>query len=412
MTDATFYNVWRTKTPEDRAELIAKMQDEAPALASKPGFVAMTVLECAEDGRLLVEGRWQSKGAFDAAVADDPDAQRSRQALETLGTAEPGLFTEAFRVGPIVGATVPYPDDPAFWNTFRREMIDAEGVRLNAVSGGTGEPVLLIPGSLETWGIWRRVLPLLADRYRVIAPDLRGFGDSEGPGTGYDKKTLARDMTALVDALGIDRYHVVGHDFGGQVAYRLAADNPDRVATLTAIETLLPGIDVAPSGSDAGSWIFPFHMTADIPEMLTAGRERDYVAALWRIFLHPQNEATSEDREEVERAFAKPGALAASFQLYRSIPQDIEDFAPAYAAKIATPVLALGGEHCFSARVIETFRQVANDVTGGVLEATAHFTPLERSAATAERVRRFLEEHPLAATPSNSPTSPSGVDPS
>jgi len=329
---------------------------------------------------------------------------------QAFGTPEPGLFTEVFRVAPSSAPTPLYPNDPAFWRTFSRKQVAAGGVLLGVVSGGAGEPVLLIPGSLETWGIWRRVMRLLSDRYHLIAPDLRGFGGSEGPGTGYDKRTLAQDMTALVDALGVGRCHVVGHDFGGQIAYRLAAERPDRFATLTVIETLLPGIEVAMSGSDAGSWIFPLHMTPGIPEMLTAGREREYVAALWNIFLNPENETTPEDREEVERAFARPGALASSFQLYRSIPQDVADFGALYAKKLAIPVLALGGEHCFAERVIDTFRQVADDVTGGVIEATAHFTPLERSAATADRIAAFLAAHRFAAT-SNSTTSAGDVGP-
>ena len=107
MTEATFYNVWRTKTPERRAALIAKMKDEAPTLAAKPGFVSMSVLECAEDGRVLVEGRWQSKEAFDRAVTADPAAQKSRASLAEFGSPEPGLFKEALRVSPEhVGATV------------------------------------------------------------------------------------------------------------------------------------------------------------------------------------------------------------------------------------------------------------------------------------------------------------------
>jgi len=100
MPDITFYNMWRTETPEGRAALLARMKDEAPELASKVGFVAMTVLECAEDGRVLVEGRWQSKEAFDTAVADDPAAQKSLASLALFGSPEPGLFTEVFRALP------------------------------------------------------------------------------------------------------------------------------------------------------------------------------------------------------------------------------------------------------------------------------------------------------------------------
>src|ERR1700742_1104044 len=109
MTDITFYNMWRTETLENRAALLARMKDEAPALASKPGFVAMTVLECAQDGRVLVEGCWQSRQAFDTAVANDPEAQKSRAALEKFGSSEPGLFAEVFHVEPMAAGEAPLP---------------------------------------------------------------------------------------------------------------------------------------------------------------------------------------------------------------------------------------------------------------------------------------------------------------
>lgn len=235
----------------------------------------------------------------------------------------------------------------------------------------------------------------LADRYRVIAPDLRGFGESEGTGSGYDKATLAADMLALLDRLGVGRVHLVGHDFGGQVAYALAAGRRDRVATLSAIETLLPGVNVKPRGDEGKFWLSSFHMAPDVPEMLTAGREREYVRALWDILVEPNSEVMPEDRAEVERAFARPGALTSGFGFYRTKPKDIADLTPHYANKLAIPVLALGGEHCFERRTLETFQQVATDVTGGVIEGAAHFTPLERSEATARPLLDFLAAHPI-----------------
>jgi pimeloyl-ACP methyl ester carboxylesterase/quinol monooxygenase YgiN len=368
MTDMLFYNVWRTETPENQARLIAAMREEAPKLAAKPGFWSMTVLE-GKDGRVLVEGRWASREAFDAAVTHDDGAQASRRRLEAFGTAEPGVFTQ-------------------------RE-VEANGLKLGVVEGGHGEPVLLVHGMLETWAIWSRVMPRLADHYRVIAPDLRGFGASEGTGAGYDKATLAADMLALLDALGVGRTHVVGHDFGGQVAYALAAEHRDRVATLSAIETLLPGVDVKRRGDEGKFWLFPFHMAPNVPEMLTAGREREYVRALWDIFVEPNSEVTPEDRREVERAFARPGALTSGFGFYRATPKDVADLTPHYANKLVIPVLALGGEHCFERRTLETYQQVATNVTGGVIEGAAHFTPLERSEATALPLLDFLAAHPI-----------------
>ncbi|MBV9560605.1 MAG: alpha/beta fold hydrolase [Bradyrhizobium sp.] len=393
MTDMLFYNVWRADTPENQARLIAAMREEAPKLAAKPGFRSMTVLE-GKDGRILVEGRWASREAFDAAVTHDDRAQTSRQSLEAFGTAEPGIFTESFRIGSLEAPSHDYPS-AAFWDRFARREVEANGLKLSVVEGGQGDPVLLIHGMLETWAVWSRVMPHLAERYRVIAPDLRGFGESEGTGAGYDKVTLAADMLALLDALGIGRVHVVGHDFGGQIAYALAAPHCDRVATLSAIETLLPGVDVKPRGDEGKFWLFPFHMAPDVPELLTAGRERAYVRALWDIFVEPNSEVTSEDRAEVERAFARPGALTSGFGFYRATPKDVADLTPHYAKKLAIPVLALGGEHCFERRTLESYQQVATDVTGGVIGGAAHFTPLERSDATARPLLEFLAAHPI-----------------
>ncbi len=388
MTDTLFYNVWRTETPENQARLIRAMREEAPRLAANPGFRSMRVLE-GSDGRVLVEGRWASREAFDTAVTHNEGAQTSRQGLEALGTAEPGIFTEAFQIGPAEAPPRDYPG-AAFWDRFARRQVVANRLKLTLVEGGQGEPVLLVPGMLETWAIWSRIMPHLANHYRVIAPDLRGFGESEGTGAGYDKVTLASDMIALLDALDVGGVHVVGHDFGGQVAYALAAGHRDRVATLTAIETLLPGIDVKARGDEGKFWFFPFHMAPDVPEMLTAGREREYVRALWDIFVEPNSEVTLEDRAEVERAFARPGALTSGFGFYRTIPKDIVDLTPHYANKLAIPVLALGGEHCFERRTLETFQQVGTDIAGGVIEGAAHFAPLERSEETARVLLNFL----------------------
>lgn len=100
MPETTFYNMWRTNNAKDRSSLLEHMKDEAPAIAAKAGFVSMTVLECPEDGRVLVEGRWQSREAFDAAISDDPEAQESRMSLAEFGSPEPGLFKESFRILP------------------------------------------------------------------------------------------------------------------------------------------------------------------------------------------------------------------------------------------------------------------------------------------------------------------------
>ena len=117
--------------------------------------------------------------------------------------------------------------------------------------------------------------------------------------------------------------------------------------------------------------------------------------ARFGIFVEPNSEVSLEDRAEVERAYARPGALVSGFGFYRATPKDVADLTPHYADKLTIPVLALGGEHCFERRTIEAFEQVATDVVGGVVEGASHFTPLERSEATARPLIEFLEAHPL-----------------
>ena len=289
-----------------------------------------------------------------------------------------------------------YPSD-AFWLTFRRDIVEANGIRQHVVTGGSGKPLVLIHGLLETWSVWRAVMPALAERYQVIVPDLRGFGDTERPAHGYDKKTLGEDVAALLYKLGIDRALVAGHDFGGQVAYRLAAARPALVTKLAVIEALLPGIAFEPRGNEQTRfWIYGFHQVPEIPELLTRGHERPYIAALYRQYLHPQNVMTPEDHEEVLRAFGQPGALQVGFELYRTGGQDETDFRETYKTKLQMPVLALGGAHCFERRVIESFAQVANDVTGGVVEQAAHFVPMEQPEETVRQLTGFFDRQPAA----------------
>src|SRR5580698_7238177 len=139
MSEITFYNMWRTASAQHRAALLERMKGEAPMLASKAGFVSMTVLECAEDGRVLVEGRWQSKGAFDAAVAGNSDAQRSRASLEEFGSPEPGLFTEVFRVSPQESMIVADPS-----GSIEENHAEVNGQTIHYLKAGAGPALVLV----------------------------------------------------------------------------------------------------------------------------------------------------------------------------------------------------------------------------------------------------------------------------
>ncbi|MGH7947826.1 MAG: alpha/beta fold hydrolase, partial [Candidatus Binataceae bacterium] len=151
--------------------------------------------------------------------------------------------------------------------SFKHHYADLKGVRLHFVTMGQGAPVVLLHGWPQTWYEWRRVMPLLADRFLCVAPDLRGLGDSSRPQTGYDKKTVANDVWQLMhDHLGHQRFAVVGHDWGAPVAFRLAADHPDAVTHLAMLDVPVPGDQ--PPGSGGGMaprWHHLFHQVADLP---------------------------------------------------------------------------------------------------------------------------------------------------
>src|SRR6187200_380526 len=159
--------------------------------------------------------------------------------------------------------------------TFSHSTASVNGIQLHYVIGGHGDPVVLLHGWPETWYEWHRVMPALAKNYTVIAPDLRGLGDSSKPLTGYDGKTVAEDIHQLVGKLGFKTIFLVGHDIGTQVAYSYAAARPTEVKKLAVMELTIPGI--VPAGRMPLWWVV-FHQTPDVPEALVQGKEMFYLS--------------------------------------------------------------------------------------------------------------------------------------
>ena len=259
----------------------------------------------------------------------------------------------------------------------------SNGVRLHYAATGAGEPVVLVHGWPSTWYEWRRVMPLLGTRYRVIAPDLRGLGDSSRPESGYDKKTVATDLWQLLSgALGLARWHLVGHDWGGPVAFALAAAHEEAIRTLTIVDVTLPGI--GPDISQGGRrWHHAFHMTPDLPEALVQGRERAYLTWFYRAFSWRPEAFDSADIDEYLRTYTEPGALRAGFAFYRNIPQDTADNRALLESgrRLQLPVLAIGGGRAEArgrgSEPEQSLREIATDVTGAVIADCGHFVPEE-----------------------------------
>ena len=273
---------------------------------------------------------------------------------------------------------------------------------LHYVTAGIGEPVVLLHGWPQSWWEWRHVIPMLAGQYRVIAPDLRGLGDSGRPEGGYDKMTVAADLWELLSAvLGIARFHLVGHDWGGPTAFALAASHPEAARSLAILDVTIPGIGPDIS-QDGRRWHHAFHMTPELPEALVGGRERAYLAWFYQAFSYQRDAITEDDLAEYLRTYSQPAALRAGFAFYRNLPRDITDNQALLAAgfRLPMPVLALGGDRR-EARARghepeESLRCIADDVTGGVIAESGHFIPEEQPAALAAQLLAFLARHPIA----------------
>ena len=260
---------------------------------------------------------------------------------------------------------------------------------LHYVTAGQGPPVVLLHGWPQTWWEWRHTMAALAPHYTVIAPDLRGLGDSSRPLGGYDKRTVAGDVWRLVSqTLGHQRFRLVGHDWGGPTAFALAADHPDAVQQLAIVDVVIPGCggDFSQGGR---RWHHQFHITPDLPEALVQGRERLYLRWFYQTFAYFPGAIGEADLDEYVRTYSQPGAMRAGFAYYRAIAED----AKANAAQLATgfrlpmPVLAVGGANSYphargrGREVEESLRRVARDVTGAVIPDCGHFVPEEQPTA-------------------------------
>ena len=278
---------------------------------------------------------------------------------------------------------------------FEHHYAHLDGVTLHFVTAGAAdaEPLVLLHGWPQTWYEWRHVMPELARRWRVIAPDLRGLGDSSRPPGGYDKRTVAADIWQLLCRLGVEKFSLVGHDWGGPTAYALAAAHPEAVRRLAILDVAIPGAGAVGISQGGKRWHHAFHGVPDLPEALVAGRERLYLAWFFRTFGHRPDAVSVADIDEYVRTYSKPGALRAGFGYYRAVEQDARDNAEIIARfKLPMPVLALGGAESWGRRLetLESMRLVATDVRGGIIAESGHWIPEEQPALLLEQLVPFL----------------------
>jgi pimeloyl-ACP methyl ester carboxylesterase len=272
------------------------------------------------------------------------------------------------------------PNLPAgFTDTFTSRYVDAGELRQHAVTGGEGPPLLLIHGWPQTWYAWRLVMPALARDFQVVAVDQRGIGLTDKPKDGYDTSTLARDLVALMEALGHRRFAMYGTDVGMPIAYALAADHPERVERLVVSEAPLPGISPSPPLFlppllNARLWHLAFNqLPAEVNEALVRGREAIFFGAEFDASAGTSKLPEATVSYYIDLLAADPDALRGSFGFYRAIPTTAAQNQQRMTRRLTLPVLAIGGAESGGEGVAATMQLVADDVQGVVLAGSGHW---------------------------------------
>ena len=261
---------------------------------------------------------------------------------------------------------------------------------------GSGDPVVLLHGFPETSNAWRKVMPRLAEHYTVIAPDLRGFGASDRPDTGYDKRTVAEDVHQLVHQLGLGPINLVSHDVGMMVGYAYACAYPSEVKRLAFMEAALPGLGLEKL-YDADKYPRMYHLPLfeapnGLAEALISGREKMFI----RHFMRQQAYNTAAFEDDVLDAYADslaaPGALRAGIAYFRAHKTDAEHNRENARTKLPMPVLTVGGTASFGANLEGEIRPLATKMRAVMIENCGHYIAEEQPERLVEELLRFFRE--------------------
>lgn len=277
---------------------------------------------------------------------------------------------------------------------FRHRHIDAAGLRFHLVEGGAGPVVVLLAGFPQSWYAWRRVMPLLAERFSVIAIDLPGQGDSEKPHDGYDTKATVHRLHSLLSALEHHRYVLVGHDIGSWVAYPYAHEYDEELRGVVLLDGNIPGVTLHPTitlgPENWRTWHFLFNPIADLPEALFQGRERVLIEWFFnRKTANPAATFAREDIDEYERVYASLGGMRGMLGYYRAVFEDIKQNAPLAGLRLSVPVLALGAERGSAPDLYERLVPLCTELRGGVIKECGHYIPEEQPESLARELLAF-----------------------
>lgn len=291
---------------------------------------------------------------------------------------------------PQTAQTGPAPAAPPA--NFKHRMADVNGIKIHYVIGGTGEPLVLIHGFGQNWYMWNRLLPELSKHFTVIAPDLRGVGESDRPAGGYDKKNMAKDIHELVASLGYKSINLVGHDIGLMVAYAYAAQYGSEVKKVALLDALIPGVEPVWHEISTTVWHFGF-FARPIAGDLVAGKEREFLTDFWPQVGHVKDPFIKEETDEFIRAYATKGSTTGSFHWFGEFPQDVKDNHEFMKTKLKMPLLAMGGEY-FSAPFLATHsRLVAENVSEVKIAGSGHWIVQEQTPQVLKGLMDFFTKN-------------------
>lgn len=281
--------------------------------------------------------------------------------------------------------------------TQKSYTVHANGIRQFVIEAGDGPPVILLHGFPETNFAWRFQIPVLAERYRVIAPDLRGYGETDKPATGYDKRNMAGDIRELMRVLDLPKVALVGHDRGARVATRFAKDYPDlldRLVVIDNVPTRIVARDIN-AGIARAYWFFLFHLVPDLPEALIAGREHIWLRHFFSDWTYDPSTISGEAFDTYVRAYRAPGAVRGAMADYRANAEDITQDEADADVKIACPVMSMWGADFHAVGKLfdmaKVWSEFADDLVAYPIPRCGHLPPEERPDVVNRLLLDFLE---------------------
>lgn len=272
----------------------------------------------------------------------------------------------------------------------------ANGIRQHLVEAGEGPPVVLLHGFPETNYSWRFQIPVLAKRYRVIAPDLRGYGQTDKPATGYDKRNMARDLRGLMEELKIPRIALVGHDRGARVATRFAKDYPELVERLVVMDNVPTRVVARDIDARIAKhyWFFLFHLAPDLPEALIAGREHIWLRHFFSDWCYDPAAISGEAFDTYVRAYQAPGAVRGAMADYRANAEDVAQDLEDADIKISCPVMSLWGADFHTVGKLfdmpKIWAEMADDLEVHAVKECGHLPQEEQPEVVNELLLKFL----------------------